>query len=517
MKNDPSSETKKRVFLAGFAYESHSFSRCKAVLDEFFLLEGENLDEHGENASTEIGGAYSCAKTHGWNLATGPCYMGVAGGPLTSDTYEMIADAIINALKAAMPVDGVFIVLHGSACSESCPDLEGDLTRRIRTVVGDTPIAATLDLHANVSDELVGNVDILTSYRTTPHVDLVETAVRAGDLLEKTMRGLISPKVHVMRGPMMDALDRGRTLDPSGPMRQALEKAETHEKAHADILSVDVNVGFAWGDRKEIGPSIVVMSDGDTKATRAALATIGRDLLDDAWEGKSAVTIKTIDLSEVAALLASAAPNDEPLIIADMSDNPGAGAHGDSTNLLKILIDSQVTSGVFYAIADPDMVKTAQAAGVGQIVKGPLGGKRAPEFGGGPLDIEARVVSIIDGRYVRKGPYMPGFEADLGPSVRLKISAIDVIVTTYPSQSEEREQLRIFGYDPNDASVIFLKGQNHLRADYDQFSSKLLYVDGGGIGSRDYAIFPYKNIRRPIWPLDDVDFTLSGSIGASSD
>ncbi|MEO0398127.1 MAG: M81 family metallopeptidase [Pseudomonadota bacterium] len=494
----------KRVYLAALQHESHSFSAANETLDAFILMKDEALEAHGRSARTEISGVYAQAERFDWDLVGGPCYIGMAGGPVTDDAYATMVDDILKDLKSNLPVDGVVLVLHGSSLSESCDDIDGDLTGRIREIVGDVPIAVTVDLHANISDTLIENIDILTSYRTTPHVDLFETAERAAAFLDATLEEKITPRLSVRRGPMLDALDRGRTLDPDGPMCAALKLAQLLQEKSKHILAIEINVGFAWGDCSDAGPNIVTLTNGGSSDAQREVDDASDALLDMVWRTKSDTTIQTLSVKEAEKLIAGETGGGAPLLIADLSDNPGGGATGDATALLKMLIDANIPNSVFFSIADAEIVKAAEAAGCGNRITGKLGGNVSPDFGGGPLEFEGTVVSLFHGRYVRKGPYMNGMEANLGPSVRLKIKSTDVIVTTIPTQSEEREQLKLFDLDPETISVLFLKGQNHLRADYDAFTSRLFYVDGGGICSRNYAIFPYKNLRRPIWPLDDV-------------
>jgi len=189
-----------------------------------------------------------------------------------------------------------------------------------------------------------------------------------------------------------------------------------------------------------------------------------------------------------------------PLLIGDYTDCPGGGAAGDGTLLLKAMIDSGVPDFAFGSIADP----VAAKAGIGQDVRLELGGKMDPRFGGGPLTVTGKVLAVLDGAVVRKGPYSTGKVTSFGPSCVVEVGGVKIIVATKRAQIDDREQFRIFGIQPETTNVLVCKAVNHFRADYEKIGRRLVHAESGGIMSLNFAQFPFRQIRRPIWPLDDI-------------
>ncbi|SJM32679.1 conserved hypothetical protein [Mesorhizobium delmotii] len=192
-------------------------------------------------------------------------------------------------------------------------------------------------------------------------------------------------------------------------------------------------------------------------------------------------------------------------MLADISDNPGGGAYGDATNLLRAMIAADLQNAAFHAIFDPAAVQAGIAIGVGNKGRILLGGKHAPEMGGGPLEVEAQIVSITDGRFRCHGPMGGGAWRNCGPSVMLRVGGVEVAVVSRNGQATDLAQLTSLGIDPLHCPTIALKSYHHFRAAFEPIAREVIRVDGGGMDSA--AFFPrtdYRNVRRPIWPLDDI-------------
>jgi microcystin degradation protein MlrC len=291
-------------------------------------------------------------------------------------------------LDACDGVDGILLHLHGAMSTQSHDDGEGELLARIRSRVGDdVPVVAVLDLHATVTQQMADNANALISYRTYPHIDQYERTWQAAELLEKAMAGEVTPKVALARRPILYALDGGRTTSP--PMMELLRRGDRIEAA-GSALVVSVQAGFSSADIHDIGPSVAV-----TGNDRASAQAIAEELMDYVWEQRTFSSIHFTPLDEAIAKAKEGERGArKPLIIADYSDNPGSGAYGDATRLLKAVLDADLQNVGFHAICDPEAVLQAQAAGVGNSVTLQLGGKTDPSMGGGPLVISGDVASI---------------------------------------------------------------------------------------------------------------------------
>ena len=253
-------------------------------------------------------------------------------GPVTRDAYEHFSDIILPALRRAMPVHGLFLPLHGAMLTEHVDDAEGELLRRVREIVGTTiPIAVTLDLHGNIGPAMAQHADIVSTYRTTPHVDMYETAERAGRILQRTMSGEIQPTVAYAQGRMFDALDQGRTISGKGPMVDILAKAKAILAREPDILDIGINAGFDWSDKANVGPSVLVTGIGESPRYQQ----VADELIDFAWQTRKMKTIALLPLDEAMRIAKEPANGKGPLLIGDYTDCPAGGGLGDGTNLLK--------------------------------------------------------------------------------------------------------------------------------------------------------------------------------------
>jgi len=172
--------------------------------------------------------------------------------------------------------------------------------------------------------------------------------------------------------------------------------------------------------------------------------------------------------------------------------------------MLRALLEAEIEGVAVGTIADPESAAIGVQAGLGATVTIDLGGKLDPRYGGGPIRLTGKVGAVSDGVYVRKGSFATGTSGTMGPSFRLDLEHMQVIVATHRTQIDDREQFRIYGIVPEKVNVLACKAMNHFRADYEAMSRRLVYVDSGGICSADYAQFPWEKLRRPIWPLDPV-------------
>jgi len=371
------------------------------------------------------------------------------------------------------------------------------LLARLRRLLGPTvPIAVTLDLHANVTDAMAANADAIIAYRTYPHIDQHERATQAADLVRRTMVGEIKPLCTVARRATMTGANGGITQD--GPMVDLLARAAQCER-EPGVLAVSIHAGFPWADIADTGPSVAVTTDGDGPRGGA----IARELMDRIWDMRAVRTVKMLSLDEAIALARQRDNSDRPIVIADATDNPGGGGYGDSTNLLRALLDGAIDNVCFAPICDGEAVDAGRRAGVGNRARLWLGGKIDANFGA-PLDVEGLVVNLTDGRFIHDGPMYQGAAMNMGPTMVLRLSGIDVVVTTNRLQVTDRQVFLSQGIDITTKSVIALKSSHHFRAAFEPLAQAVLVVDSGALCSPDLGRLTYRKLRRPVWPLDPV-------------
>ena len=489
-----------KVLTAEVSHETNTFSALQtdedAFHNRFFLRREAALQERG-SANTELAGFLDAGRRHGWDITH---VLSVAAGPsgyVKRAAFNWFCDPIVGRASDG-DFDGVLLALHGAMVPDFCEDGEGELLRRIRKVIGrSVPIAITLDPHANVTEQMVDLADIIMSFKTYPHVDMREIASQAGDILHRTMAREITPRTVLARTPMLEEVNGGRT--DIGPMITRIESARAYETLD-DVFAVSINAGFASADISEVGPTVLVTGQGDLEAH----THFARTMADDIWESREDVLNRYWTVEEAATYAAAFDGQAKPLIIADYADNPGAGAYGDSTALLKALLDTDVTHACFGPMVDAGAVDQLQAMSIGETARISLGGKTNPELGGGPLAVDARLLSLWDGEFIGDGPMTGGLSDSFGPCAVVRVAGIDVLVTTLARQMLDLQQFRSFGIDPQQMRVVAIKSMQHFRAAFEPIASEVIVCDSGALCTPHYGRMPYKNVRRPIYPLDDI-------------
>ncbi len=338
----------------------------------------------------------------------------------------------------------------------------------------------------------------MVSYRTYPHIDMRETAVRAGRILHRTMAGDIAPRTIRVTRPMLEEVNGGRT--DIGPMVERLAAAEAFE-ARPDVFAVSINAGFASADIAEVGPTVLVTGQG-TMDDHIAFAD---RLADDIWDRRYEVHNDYLSPEAACKIASDHVSDDGPLIIADYADNPGAGAYGDATALLAAMVEARLENACFGPLVDPAAVTMLDGIAVGDTARIALGGRMAPQFGGGPLELDITLVAKCDGVFTGDGPIIGGLQGTFGATAVVRCGGIDILVTSIADQMRDLQQFRAFGIDPAAKRTVALKSMQHFRAAFAPIASKIIVCDCGALCTMRYERLLYGNVRRPIFPLDMDD------------
>ena len=491
-----------KVLTAEFLHETNTFNVNKTGLPSFeadtLLIGDDQITARGQ-ANTGLAGCIDCSRRFGWHMTHAVSAHAGPSGLVTTEAFEYILGLILDAAKTERP-DGVLLPLHGAMVPEFCQDGEGELLARLREVIGpDVPIAITLDLHANVSEKMCELAQIIVSYKTYPHIDLREAASHAGDILQRTMLGEISPRTLRAHRPMLGEANGGRT--DIGPMIDRIARARAYE-SEPNVFAVSINAGFEESDIPEIGPTVLVTFQGDATAHRA----FAENIADDIW-ARRAECLNTFYSVEEAADIAAQYAGDAPLIIADYADNPGGGAYGDSTALLGALLQKGLSSSCFGPIVDPEAARRLHEHNEGDTITMPIGGKTDPRFGGGPLNLTGRILRLSDGVCIGDGPMMGGLEMNYGLTCVLQVDGFAILVVSEPIQMYDLQQFRSFGINPAENTVVGLKSMQHFRAAFEPIAGKIIVCDSGAICTPDTTKLSYRNVQHPIYPIDR-DFEL---------
>jgi microcystin degradation protein MlrC len=494
-----------RVLSVVLKHETNTFCAQTTDVEAFtarYFYEGADVARYMASARVEMAAFFDAASKFGWTLVHPFAASATPGGPVTKNAFDLFSGRIMSALRTGPPVDAVLLSLHGAMVLEHDPDGDGLLLQMIRHQVGKSvPIMATIDLHANVSDRMAACAQALVSCRKYPHTDQYETGMFAANLLHRTLKEEIRPRTFVARGNMLDAVDHGRTSSP-GPMLEALSCAD-RLSAEPGVHAISVNAGFPWADIYDAGPTAVVVGSDDGQNDK--YRQIASRLIDEIWRTRHRTTISSVGVAEAMRLLKG--PNVRgasfgPVIVADFADNPGGGGYGDSTTLLGAMIEADIENAAFATIYDPEAVGVCKLAGIGSFVETSLGGKVDPNFGA-PMLVRGRVQALTDGVFECDGPMMQGMRISLGPTAVLRVSGVDIVVASARNQAFDPQFFKHAGIDPEKKTVLAVKSAHHFRAAYEAIAQGVLIVDdGGGLTSRNFKKLHYKNVRRPIFPLD---------------
>jgi len=484
------------IAVGGFQHETNTFAPSKANFAAFEagggwpeLTLGERIAPRLEGANIPAAGAI--AALH----AAGHRTVGLAWGAaspsahVTKDAFERIGGEIVARVAAAMPVDGVYLDLHGAMVTEHLDDGEGELLARVRRVVGPrVPVVASLDLHANMSQAMIDQSDGMVAYCTYPHVDMAPTGARAAGLLDQM---LATPRAHAKVFQPLDFLTglpaQCSFLEPAKSLYELLARLE---REHDAVLSF--TPGFPMADIPDCGMAVFGYGT-DAGRTRAAVAALAAAVND----AEPQFRMELFDArAGVARAKARGAPG-SPVVLADTQDNPGAGGNGDTTGLLRALIDADARDAVLGLLVDGASARQAHEVGTGRTSAFHLG-ETSGVPGHVPLDGEFAIEALTDGRFTCTGPMFKGFRMDLGPMAVLRQGGVRVVVASKKVQAADQAMFRHVGIEPVRERIVALKSSVHFRADFEPIAREVLVVVAPGPAKADPTAFPWTRLREGV-------------------
>ena len=483
-----------RIAIGGFLHETNTFAPTKATYDDFVhgggwpaMAEGNDVLKVMRNINVGLAGFVEQAEARGWEMVPTISCAASPSAHVTKDAYERIAKVMIDGIKAAGAIDAVYLDLHGAMVSEHFDDGEGEILSRVRQVIGkNLPLVVSLDLHANVTPEMVEQADALIAYRTYPHVDMADTGRAAARHLALLLRTQQKFAKAFRQLPFLIPISWQCTNDQ--PTRGIYQRLAAFESDAIPTLSFAP--GFPAADFADCGPSVFAygrtQADADAAADQMSEIIVGHE---DDFDGR----IYTPD-EGVRYAMELAKTAKKPIIIADTQDNPGAGGDSDTTGMLRALVRNNATKAAIGVIYDPASAKAAHAAGVGATVTLALGGKSGIA-GDAPYQETFVVEKLSDGQFVAPGPYYGGRDMDMGPSVCLRIGDVRVVVGSYKAQLADQSMYRYVGIEPTEQSILVNKSSVHFRADFEPIAEKLLICAAPGAMPADTAALPWTRLR----------------------
>lgn len=482
-----------KIFTACLGTETNSFSPIPTGMQLFkrtLLVRGGRHGDRPHHFALPAIVWRERARASGWQVAEGLAAFAMPAGDTVRLAYEALRDEILADLRAAMPVDAVMVNLHGAMIADGYPDAEGDLLAHVRALVGPgVPIAAELDLHCHLTELKVASADAIVIYKEYPHVDVTERAEELFEIVAGMLAGRLAPRM-----AMHDCRILGIFPTTRQPMRGFVDRMQALE-GRDGILSVSLGHGFPWGDTPEIGMRVLVVADGDVARAQALATQLGREL----WDLRADLAPPFLGIEDAIGRVVGH-NGEKPLVLADTADNPGIGAAGNSTFLLRRLIERKVGSVAIAPFWDPQATLSAFEAGLGAGLALRIGGKLGPASGD-PVDVRATVRGLVEGAHQRFGKATP----PMGNMAWLRIGdtdaeAIDVVVNDYRTQGFSPECFTAAGLDIARHRGLIVKSTQHFHAGFLPVAHDILYVSAPGCGSMDMRSLPLARVTRALWP-----------------
>lgn len=485
----------KRVAIASIQQESNTFSPVATRYADFAPVFGEDVLTKHEGKLTETGGFISALRERKIKPVPVCAAWAITAGRMVKADFAKLMRGFRKSLIAAGRVDGLLMAMHGAQTAEGVDDVEGHVLGIAREVLGDdVPIVLTLDLHANVTSAMATLANAIVGYHTYPHVDMFETGCKAAQILFDLGAGA---EFHMAfrKLPLIVNAENSQTTS-EGPFASLMHAAEEMEAAgHARAVSL-----FPvqpWLDIQEMGCAVTVVSE-DRAEAEAAAGFLARQF----WESRRDFEPELLSVPE--ALERAHAIDGGPVVLSESADSTGSGSPGDSSGLLKHLLKADLDGPAAIFLVDPPAVEQAFAAGVGAKLAFRLGG-HYDRVHSKPVAVRGTVRMLSDGRWTpRARGYNPGIAQSMGRACVIECGQVQILVAERSTMTVDPALFRSHGIDPLYCKIVAVKSPNGFRAAYEPIAKAMFLVDTPGVSTARLARLPWKNVSRPIYPLDAI-------------
>lgn len=480
-----------KLFTASLSTETNTFSPIPTGLKSYVVARKGDYSTFPPFADSVVAFWRKMATERGWDTIESLIAAAEPAGRTLKAVYEQYRDEIIADLTAALPVDLVLLDLHGAMVAEGYDDCEGDLIAAARRVVGGSvPIGVELDLHCHITPLMVEQATIIITYKEYPHTDIFDRAVEVFNLTADAAAGRIKPAMATFDCRMI-----GLYYPTQEPMKSFVDHMKQLER-EPGVLSVSLGHGFPWGDVEEVGTKTLVVTDNDSGKAASIAEQLGRKLY--SIRDNVMPTFHTIDRGLDAAL----AIEGSPVVIADVSDNPGGGAPGDSTFVLKRLLERGITNAAVGCIYDPLSVAMAFDAGVGATFEMRIGGKMG-RMSGDPLDLKVTVTGLKARAEQHFGIDANLLTMPMGDCAVVQTMGVDIVLYSTRGQTFTPEVFTNVGIDPAQRHILIVKSTQHFYAAFSRIAAKVVYIAPPGTTAPDLKNIPYQTASKNRYPMVD--------------
>ncbi|MGP1664586.1 MAG: M81 family metallopeptidase [Rhodanobacter sp.] len=477
-----------KIFIAHLATETNTFAAAPTGLggfEEYGIFHGDASRREPKGMGAFLYYLRGLIEADGHEVVESISALAQPAGRTVRRVYEDLRDEILQDLRIAMPVNAVQLLLHGAMAADGYDDCEGDLLAQIRQVVGpDIPIGVELDLHCHYTELMHRSADVIIAFKEYPHIDTDERGLELYRILIETIAGRVRPVTAVFDCKMLGLWHTTRE-----PMKSFVQRMQQVE-SQPGVLSVSLGHGFPWGDVPEAGAKLWVVTDNDAQLAQSLAQQLGREF----WDLREAIQPVLTSLDD--AIDAALARVDGPVVLADISDNPGGGASGDSTFILRRMIDRSVCRVAIGMFWDLGAIQICKDAGVGAHIDLRVGGKCGPASGQ-PVDVRVVVRAVV----ANHSQTALGTREDLGTCVWVEATnGLQIVLSSIRTQTYGTDAFTGMGITLHDKAIIVVKSTQHFHAEFSPLAKAIFYVTTPGTLNLDFTQIPFKLRSLDFWP-----------------
>lgn len=461
-----------RIAVGGIQTECSTYSRIRIATLDFNVLSGPEI----------LRDPYFAFLSDFDNEFV-PCFFAraVPGGPVLRSTYDLFKAEFLQRLENAGPVDGLYLALHGAMFVEGMQDAEGDWIAAARQLVGpDCLISASYDLHGNLSQRVIDHIDMLSAYRTAPHIDVAETMSRACRILVHCLSNRIRPTLAWVPIPVLMPGERSSTVDePAKSLYSQLPEIN----GDPAVFDASLLVGYVWADEPRATASAVLTGTDPAILSRHA-EQLGQQYWDAREQFQFGVPVGTV----AQCLDWTEQTTTQPVILADSGDNPTGGGVGDRAEVLAQLIERSFENALVAAIADEPATAACFESGLGSTLKLTIGATLDP-VGSNPVTAEAKILFLLDSAAARDREAV------------IQIGKIVVVLTASRRPFHYIEDFTRLGLDPMQFKLLVVKS-GYLSPELAPIANPNFMALSDGAINQDIEGLPPNVFRPPTFPFD---------------
>lgn len=482
----------KKIFFATLVHETSTFSPIPTTMLNFQESGLVRPSDDSDDTVPTVGIMKTClenaAQRHeGWGVMHGTMAFAQPSAPLVTGDFESLRNEILKQLQEAGSLGAVVLYLHGSMMADGYDDCEGDILKRARTICGDDiPIGVVLDPHCHLTRAMVEHADMIILMKEYPHTDILECLDKLLDVVIAKAEKRVQLCCSIFDCHQITLYRTGLE-----PMRSFVDRMRAEEE-DPDVVSISVVHGFPWSDHPDLGTKVLVTTDGNQKKADALAQQLGSFLI----ENRTRFTDDFMPLKQ--GLDHALQIKEGPIVLADIADNPGGGAAGDATYVLRAMMERGMFDTCIGNFWDPQAVKFCQQVGEGATINIRIGGKVGP-YSGTPVDLKAFVIKIKENVF----DYAASIKAPLGTLVGLRLeNGLELSINDIRTQNRSPIVFTDVGIDPLKKRYVVVKSSNLFHEKYAPIAKEIIYLDAPGSLVSDLSLLDYQKRPSPLWPFE---------------